>query len=71
MNIQKNSIIRPTIYCYTTPNDKEHERWCKIGYADRETAEYCIYNQSRRTDTPAKIMDWKLNEVIEFRSCKE
>ncbi len=23
------------------------------------------------SDTPAKIMDWKLNEVIEFRSCKE
>ena len=22
------------------------------------------------SDTPAKIMDWKLNEVIEFRSCK-
>ena len=23
------------------------------------------------SDTPAKIMDWKLNEIIEFRSCKE
>lgn len=23
------------------------------------------------SDTPAKIMDWKLNEVIEFKSCKE
>lgn len=41
MNIQKNSIIRPTIYCYTTPNDKEHEGWCKIGYTDRNTADHC------------------------------
>lgn len=38
MNIQKNSIIRPTIYCYTTPNDKEHEGWCKIGYTDIYTS---------------------------------
>ena len=38
MNIQKNSIIRPTIYCYTTHNDKEHEGWCKIGYTDIYTS---------------------------------
>lgn len=25
MKIQKNKIIRLTIYCYTTPNDKEHD----------------------------------------------
>ena len=76
MKVVRNSIVKPTIYCYTTPNDKEHEGWCKIGYTDRDTAEHCVYKQTRRSDTPAKIIDWKLTsgnhmEVIEFRSCKE
>ena len=64
MNIQKNSIIRPTIYCYTTPNDKEHEGWCKIGYTDRDTADHCIYKQSRRTDTQC-VKQWESQAVFE------
>lgn len=64
MNIQKNSIIRPTIYCYTTPNDKEHEGWCKIGYTDRDTAEHCVYKQTRRSDTQAKL-EWESQAVFE------
>ena len=62
--IVKNSVIRPTIYCYTTPNDKEHEGWCKIGYTDRDTAAHCVYKQTRRSDTEAKL-EWESQAVFE------
>lgn len=64
MEIVRNSIKRPTIYCYTTPNDKEHEGWCKIGYTDRDTADHCIYKQSRRTDTEC-VKQWESSAVFE------
>ena len=58
MKVVRNSIVKPTIYCYTTPNDKEHEGRCKIGYTDRDTADHCIYKQSRRTDTEC-VKQWE------------
>lgn len=64
MEIVRNSIKRPTIYCYTTPNDKEHDGWCKIGYTDRDTADHCIYKQSRRTDTEC-VKQWESVAVFE------
>ena len=51
LNIKTNKIVRPVIYCFTTPNDHTHDGYCKIGYTDRETADECIYHESRRTDT--------------------
>lgn len=51
INIKTNKTIRPVIYCFTTPNDRAHDGYCKIGYTDRMTADECIYQESRRTDT--------------------
>jgi len=64
VKVVPNSVIRPTIYCYTTPNDREHEGWCKIGYTDRDTADHCIYKQSRRTDT-ACVKEWESAAVFD------
>ena len=51
MNLKTNKTIRPVIYCFTTPNDISHTGYCKIGYTDKMTADECIYQESRRTDT--------------------
>ena len=48
MNINKNKIFNPYIYCYTTPTIPEHDGWCKIGYTDSETPEECVRKQGLR-----------------------
>lgn len=51
LTLKTNKSIHPVIYCFTTPNDHSHDGWCKIGYAEKTTADECIYQESRRTDT--------------------
>lgn len=62
--IKTNKVIRPVIYCYITPNDKEHIGYCKIGYTESETADECIYHQSRRTDTKC-VKKWESLALFE------
>ena len=57
MNINKNKIFNPYIYCYTTPTIPEHDGWCKIGYTDSETPEECVRSQGLRVSAPTKL-EW-------------
>ena len=42
--------IIPMIYAYTTPNDKSHHGWTKIGYTASQSVEDRIKQQSHTAE---------------------
>ena len=52
--------IIPMIYAYTTPNDKSHHGWTKIGYTDSQSVENRIKQQSHTIDAKVDLL-WKGN----------
>lgn len=52
--------IIPMIYAYTTPNDKSHHGWTKIGYTASQSVEDRIKQQSHTVDAKVDLL-WKGN----------
>lgn len=43
------------IYCYTTPNDRSHDGWCKIGMARQGRVSRRIHEQTHTVDAKVEV----------------